>query len=123
LTLKYLLMKSRNVKRKKHPVKKTDNQNKTVNEGYPIYPPQEDVYNNLQKDENVDPENAYKNKGPNSEIEISNEKNDQKEDMDLDVPGAELDDAEEIIGSEDEENNYYSIGGDAHENLEEDNGE
>ena len=39
---------------------------------------------------------------------------------DLDVPGAEMDDANEEIGEEDEENNYYSLGGDAHENLEED---
>lgn len=30
---------------------------------------------------------------------------------DLDVPGSELDDKDEDIGSEDEENNYYSIGG------------
>ena len=33
-------------------------------------------------------------------------------DADLDIPGAELDDDDEIIGSEDEENNYYSLGGD-----------
>jgi hypothetical protein len=39
---------------------------------------------------------------------------------DLDVPGAEDDDPNEEIGEEDEENNYYSLGGDAHENLEED---
>lgn len=39
---------------------------------------------------------------------------------DLDVPGSEDDDANEDIGEEDEENNYYSIGGDSHENLEED---
>lgn len=39
---------------------------------------------------------------------------------DLDVPGSEDDDADEDIGEEDEENNYYSLGGDAHENLEED---
>jgi hypothetical protein len=37
----------------------------------------------------------------------------------LDVPGSELDDEDELIGSEDEENNYYSIGGDNHNNLEE----
>jgi hypothetical protein len=42
---------------------------------------------------------------------------------DLDVPGSEADDANEVIGEEDEENNYYSLGGDAHENLEEDQGE
>jgi hypothetical protein len=39
---------------------------------------------------------------------------------DLDVPGSDLDDNEEELGEEDEENNYYSIGGDRHENLEED---
>ena len=33
---------------------------------------------------------------------------------DLDVPGAELDDASEETGAEDEENNYYSLGGDNH---------
>lgn len=38
---------------------------------------------------------------------------------DLDIPGSELDDASEDIGSEDEENNSYSLGGDRHEdNLE-----
>jgi hypothetical protein len=42
------------------------------------------------------------------------------EEHDLDVPGAELDDREENIGEEDEENNYYSLGGDRHESLEED---
>ena len=31
---------------------------------------------------------------------------------DLDVPGSESDDANENIGEEDEENNYYSLGGD-----------
>lgn len=39
---------------------------------------------------------------------------------DLDVPGSELDDKQEFIGSEDEENNYYSIGGDNHNDLDED---
>ncbi len=34
---------------------------------------------------------------------------------DLDVPGSELDDKNESIGSEDEENNSYSLGGDRHE--------
>ena len=42
---------------------------------------------------------------------------------DLDVPGAELDDADENIGEEDEENNYYSLGGDDHNELEEDRNE
>jgi hypothetical protein len=38
---------------------------------------------------------------------------------DLDVPGSELDDQQENVGSEDE-NNYYSIGGDNHNDLDED---
>jgi hypothetical protein len=42
-------------------------------------------------------------------------------DEDLDIPGTELDDSNEVIGEEDEENNYYSLGGDRHENLDEDN--
>lgn len=40
-----------------------------------------------------------------------------QEEMDenLDVPSADLDDEDENIGEEDEENNYYSLGGDRHE--------
>ena len=40
---------------------------------------------------------------------------------DLDIPGSDLDDNEEMVGSEDEENNSYSLGGDNHQDLEEDN--
>ena len=39
---------------------------------------------------------------------------------DMDVPGSELDDNAEATGSEDEENNVYSLGGENHEDLEED---
>ena len=45
-----------------------------------------------------------------------------EDDNDLDIPGAEADDADEEIGEEDEENNYYSLGGDDHDDLEEDKG-
>ena len=38
--------------------------------------------------------------------------------MNLDFPGSELDNSEEKIGSEDEENNYWSLGGENHEDLE-----
>ena len=40
---------------------------------------------------------------------------------DMDVPGEELDDKDEEIGAEDEENNYYSLGGDNKDSLEENN--
>lgn len=39
---------------------------------------------------------------------------------DLDVPGSELDDRDELKGDEDEENNLYSLGGENHEDLEDD---
>jgi hypothetical protein len=42
---------------------------------------------------------------------------------DLDIPGSSTDNANENIGEEDEENNYYSLGGDLHESQEENKGE
>ena len=36
---------------------------------------------------------------------------------DLDIPGSEDDDANENIGEEDEENNYYSLGSDDNDNI------
>lgn len=44
---------------------------------------------------------------------------DLEEEQDLDIPGAQMND-EEALGQDDEENNYYSLGGDRHESLEED---
>jgi hypothetical protein len=45
-----------------------------------------------------------------------------EEEQDLDIPGAHMND-EEALGQDDEENNYYSLGGDRHENLEEESSE
>ena len=91
---------------------------------YPRYPPSEDIYNKGKKEMGLDPENPSKKKTLNKVEGTSNEKT-FKEDMsgdDLDVPGSELDDQQESVGSEDEENNYYSLGGDNHNDLDEDNG-
>jgi hypothetical protein len=54
--------------------------------------------------------------------EIGRPQNVADEDIntDLDIPGSELDDENESIGEEDEENNYYSLGGDRREANEED---
>jgi len=41
----------------------------------------------------------------------------------LDIPGGSADDADKLIGEEDEENNYYSLGGDLHESQEENKGD
>lgn len=96
----------------------------TEMEGYPLYPPSEDIYNHAEKEMEVNPEDISKNKTPNEKEGTLNEKNFEN-DMsgnDLDVPGSELDDQQENVGSEDEENNYYSLGGDNHNDLDEDNG-
>jgi hypothetical protein len=84
--------------------------------GYKLYPPQEDIYNREKEEKDIDPEDTSKLKTPNEDLDTLNEK-DFEDDVsgdDLDVPGTELDDTMEDIGSEDEENNYYSLGGDNH---------
>jgi hypothetical protein len=82
-------------------------------EGYPLYPPGEDIYENMTK-ELFEEDLLPGKRKPVSDPTLEN---------DLDVPGSELDDANEMIGEEDEENNYYSIGGDDHNNLDEDKSE
>ena len=91
--------------------------------GYPPYPPSEDIYNKFQEEQDLDPENPNKHKVTEI-VQGINEKdfNDDVSGSDLDVPGAELDDQQEAIGSEDEENNLYSLGGDNHEKQEENTG-
>ena len=89
--------------------------------GYPKYPADEDIYNNAIKIGEVDEEGIV-HQGLSPDPEAFNEVSDFTGD-DLDVPGSELDDAMEEIGNEDEENNYYSIGGDNHADLEEANSE
>lgn len=91
-----------------------------------LYPPSEDIYNQFHKEIEIDPEDISKKKVA---VEINNEgelnEKDFEDDVsggDLDVPGSEYDDELENIGSEDEENNYYGIGGDNHNNLDENDG-
>jgi hypothetical protein len=87
------------------------------------YPSSDDIYQNCKKETEINPENTSKKKVANSE-NLMNEKSfkEDKSGDDLDVPGSELDDQQESVGSEDEENNYYSLGGDNHNDLEEDKG-
>jgi hypothetical protein len=88
------------------------------------YPSSEDIYSQGKKEMDINPENTSKKKTANKTERIANEES-FEEDMsgdDLDVPGAELDDQQESVGSEDEENNYYSLGGDNHNDLEENKG-
>jgi hypothetical protein len=93
--------------------------------GYPAYPASEDIYSKYEKERDINPEDLSKTKESNDSHGAHNEKDyiDDESGNDLDIPGAELDDSQEDIGSEDEENNYYSLGGDNHNDLEEDKGE
>ena len=79
----------------------------------PVYKKEDDIYSQGKEEALEDEEQAEKRKSGNS---------DKNPGDDLDVPGAELDDVDEAVGEEDEENNYYSLGGDDHEDLEEDKG-
>lgn len=71
------------------------------------YPKSEDIYNQVPHI-SIDSEEA-----PEYLHETTEEM-----DNNLDVPGSELDNDQQRIGSEDEENNYWSLGGDNHEDLE-----
>jgi hypothetical protein len=86
--------------------KKEDQQEKDF-PGYPHYSKEEDIY--AQEDKVLDERVGQV---------AQDETDEQQLGANLDVPGAELDDDQEKIGSEDEENNYYSLGGENHEDLE-----
>jgi hypothetical protein len=89
-------------------------------EGYPVYPESEDIYNRFKKEKRIDPEDITKSK----ELVIVRKENEEdfSEDVsaiDLDIPEFESDEIEEVAGLEDEENSYFSLGGDDHIDLEE----
>ncbi|WP_270089913.1 hypothetical protein [Sphingobacterium sp. SYP-B4668] len=89
---------------------KKNNQESEDNQDYPGYPhysAKEDIFSKETRvlDEELGQEPLSKT-------------DERSLDEGLDVPGSELDDDQEEIGSEDEENNYYSLGGDNHEDLE-----
>ena len=97
------------------PDPKSDNTGKDDPEQYPLYPVSEDIYNKFKEEKDLDPEDIVS--------DIDKEIDDDLSGSNLDIPGSELDDEQEITGNEDEENNYYSLGGDDHNDLDEDNGE
>lgn len=103
-------------------MKKNENVDK-----YLDYPASDDIYNKSHEEQNIDPENITQLKESIKKMKDGeNNEKDFDEDIsgdDLDVPGAELDDDNEAIGSEDEENNYYSLGGENHNDLDECKGE
>lgn len=88
--------------------------------GYKPYPDSEDIYAK-DKETDIDPEKLAEKAEPVVDDE-SLKKQAAILSGGLDVPGDELDDEAESKGAEDEENNYYSLGGDNHVDLEEDKG-
>lgn len=79
----------------------------------PVYKKEDDIYSREKEESLEDEDQPGKRKSGDGDKNLGE---------DLDVPGAELDDADESVGEEDEENNYYSLGGDSHDDLEEDKG-
>lgn len=90
-------------------------------EGYPLYPESEDIFEKSKQEKDIDPNDINKTKQPVTDNELRQKdiddivESEKIEPDDLDVPGAELDDEDEEIGNEDEENNYYSLGGSKHD--------
>jgi hypothetical protein len=96
-------------------------------QGYPSYPPGQDIYGKYHKARNINPEDPPNIKKPVDKFKTgANNEKDFSDDVsgnDLDIPGSEPDDEFDFTGSEDEENNYYSLGGDDHNDLDEANEE
>jgi hypothetical protein len=137
----------------KKPIKKEKPLNKQSGDKlppYPVNPASEDIYRKSVEEQDVDPEDVTKTKSRNETEKIVNtdaddfdagtgakepvrkkrtgkrNEKDFEDDVsggDLDVPGTEAADREEMNGNEDEENDYYSLGGDDHLDLDEHRGE
>jgi len=89
--------------------------------GYRHYPTKEDIYNQEKEEEDIDPEDLTKKKTSVEDPDLKNEK-DFDESLtgeDLDIPGNEQDEENLTDVFPDEENNYYSLGGDERENIDE----
>lgn len=97
-------------------------------EGYPHYPKSEDIYSQFDEEEDLNPEDPTEEKTEIDSNAIRQEELDKLVERDnlkvkereLDVPGSDLDETGEAREDKDEENQYYSLGGDRHEGLEED---
>lgn len=117
-------MKKVNSKNENAPQKSPEDSGKPF-PGYPAYPAEDDIYEQDKEVKSVNLEEMPDPGESNEKPKIVKRKNFGNDLIggELDVPGSELDDGEENDGSEDEENNYYSIGGDNHSNLDEPKGD
>lgn len=113
------------MKDKKKPLEKDQIKGEENLPGYKHYPEEEDIYNQALEETELDPEDPTKLKMDNEEPETLNEKSFEESVSgdDLDIPGNEQDEENMSDVMPDEENNYYSLGGDNHESLEENTGD
>ncbi len=93
-------------------------------EGYPEYPASDDIYERAKEVRSLNLDTSLPLPLADNTVEAGawNEKTFEEDETgdDLDIPGSELDeDGEERPGEEDEENEYYSLGGDDHDDLDE----
>jgi hypothetical protein len=82
--------------------------------GYPEYSKEEDIFISGKEEGEIDPENLHtkKRSSYNDDLDEDEAANN------LDIPGTELDDDLEDVGTEDEENNFYSLSDDHNDDLE-----
>ena len=83
-----------------------------------IYPNSKGIYNQKKNEVNLSLSNSYYGRMPNAIKKPINEKdfNHKISDEDLNIPGSALNHQQKLAHSEDEENNYYSLGGDRYTN-------
>jgi hypothetical protein len=82
--------------------------------GYPEYSEDEDIYVSGKEEDEIDPEDIHRKK----RYTLNDDLDEDEAGSNLDIPGTELDDELEEIGSEDEENNIYSLSDDHNDDLE-----
>jgi len=81
------------------------------------YPAQDHILGRDIVESTTDPDNISTSKYSNQILDRGNKRDFSGVAMgsDLDVPGSELDVEYDIAGNDDEENSYYSLGGDNHQ--------
>lgn len=95
--------------------------------GYPSYPKSEDIYQQHEAEEEIDPNDPAEEKDEtdsNAKRQLPLDKLVEKDNLKakvegLDIPGENLEETDDAMGDVDEENQYYSLGGERHEGLEE----
>ena len=97
-----------------------ESRHRDVSDGQPNQENEDDLKISPGTEADVNDDDLAILNSTNDEIGLPQNVSNEELNTDLDVPGSELDDDRERIGEEDEENNYYSLGGDRHESQEED---